>query len=394
MDVERAAREIVEALRAGEAERVLSLPAKLGALSHGLFPGFTAELLGLVNRCLPSAHGNEGDVRLKGEDSVSALSPSWLDAPRRARGQAQQPDRLIDRQRVLVAAPSGRRASSAVLRPGAAFLRIEPIAVHAARCSARACLHACDSSVTRRRALPGQGDAAEEGAVVHLGRAMPMRDRRHGQHRLLDDAVSGWGRRTCASYAPAHPPRSASLSRDGESGVGRPLRMNSGPAEQAYALIERQRLLCAVLPSYETRRRLAQVAASRIARSRRSGCGPRWVSLRSACYRAFVRVRPVTVGERAHRRGRRQHRRDPTGRPRDRVRPAVEAEPQEAVVEDQSWATVGVDHHGAGGAGTTMGAGDARRFESNSRVRPGRDEVPLGLEPLVRWRRQHPGPKG
>jgi NAD(P)-dependent dehydrogenase (short-subunit alcohol dehydrogenase family) len=78
MDVERAAREIVEALSAGEAGRVLSLPAKVGALAHGLFPGFTAELLGLVNRCLPSAQGNEGGIRLKGEDSVSALSPSWL----------------------------------------------------------------------------------------------------------------------------------------------------------------------------------------------------------------------------------------------------------------------------------------------------------------------------
>ena len=78
MDVDRAAREVVEALSAGEAGRVLSLPGKVGALAHGLFPGFTAELLGLVNRCLPSARGDDGGVRLKGEDSVSALSPAWL----------------------------------------------------------------------------------------------------------------------------------------------------------------------------------------------------------------------------------------------------------------------------------------------------------------------------
>jgi NAD(P)-dependent dehydrogenase (short-subunit alcohol dehydrogenase family) len=78
MDVEHAAREIVEALSAGEAGRVLSLPAKLGALAHGLFPGFTAELLGLVNRCLPSPPGDGGGARFKGEDSVSPLSPSWL----------------------------------------------------------------------------------------------------------------------------------------------------------------------------------------------------------------------------------------------------------------------------------------------------------------------------
>jgi NAD(P)-dependent dehydrogenase (short-subunit alcohol dehydrogenase family) len=53
MDVERAAREVVEALSTGGRTRA-PLPAKLGALAHGLFPGFTAEILGLVNRCLPS----------------------------------------------------------------------------------------------------------------------------------------------------------------------------------------------------------------------------------------------------------------------------------------------------------------------------------------------------
>ena len=55
MDAERAAREIVTALKRGEAERVLTFPALLGTRFHGLFPGFTADILGIVNRFLPQA---------------------------------------------------------------------------------------------------------------------------------------------------------------------------------------------------------------------------------------------------------------------------------------------------------------------------------------------------
>jgi NAD(P)-dependent dehydrogenase (short-subunit alcohol dehydrogenase family) len=57
MDAERAARQIVEATRRGESERVLSVPANLLARFHGLFPGLTADILSLVNRLLPRADG-------------------------------------------------------------------------------------------------------------------------------------------------------------------------------------------------------------------------------------------------------------------------------------------------------------------------------------------------
>src|SRR5205085_10945545 len=57
MDAERAARQIVQAARRGEAERILTLPANLLARFHGLFPGLTADLLGLANRLLPTANG-------------------------------------------------------------------------------------------------------------------------------------------------------------------------------------------------------------------------------------------------------------------------------------------------------------------------------------------------
>lgn len=57
----------------------LSLPAKLAAAFHGLFPGLTADLLGLVNRLLP-APGGIGTDQAKGKDSESSLAPSWLTA--------------------------------------------------------------------------------------------------------------------------------------------------------------------------------------------------------------------------------------------------------------------------------------------------------------------------
>ena len=52
-----AARQIVSATRNGEAERILSVPAKLLVWFHGLFPGWTTEILGLVNRTLPRGRG-------------------------------------------------------------------------------------------------------------------------------------------------------------------------------------------------------------------------------------------------------------------------------------------------------------------------------------------------
>jgi NAD(P)-dependent dehydrogenase (short-subunit alcohol dehydrogenase family) len=83
MSAERAARQIVDALRFGDADRVLSLPARFGATMHGVFPGLTAELLGLVNRLLPGSRGPGrqspvGAGAVKGEASTSSLSPSLL----------------------------------------------------------------------------------------------------------------------------------------------------------------------------------------------------------------------------------------------------------------------------------------------------------------------------
>jgi short-subunit dehydrogenase len=77
MNAERAARQIIAACKRGDPELVLSVQAKLGAAFHGLFPGLTADALGLVNRFLPGP-GESGTERVQGKDSESALSPSLL----------------------------------------------------------------------------------------------------------------------------------------------------------------------------------------------------------------------------------------------------------------------------------------------------------------------------
>ena len=71
MDAERAARQIVAAIRRRDAQVILSLPAKLLALFHGVFPGTTSEILAIVNRLLPqygvqtqNVRGADVDARL------------------------------------------------------------------------------------------------------------------------------------------------------------------------------------------------------------------------------------------------------------------------------------------------------------------------------------------
>lgn len=77
MDAERAARQIVRATRRGERVRVLTPPAAALAALHGVLPGATVALLGLVNRLvLP-----DPDVRPGRAVSGAALEPrhpAWL----------------------------------------------------------------------------------------------------------------------------------------------------------------------------------------------------------------------------------------------------------------------------------------------------------------------------
>jgi NAD(P)-dependent dehydrogenase (short-subunit alcohol dehydrogenase family) len=76
-----AARRIVNASIRGDAELVLSLPAKLAVQLHGLFPGLTSDALGLANKMLPTAPDNAAHNNKEwktGRESFSKLSPSWI----------------------------------------------------------------------------------------------------------------------------------------------------------------------------------------------------------------------------------------------------------------------------------------------------------------------------
>jgi short-subunit dehydrogenase len=77
MSASRAARQIVNATRRGDAELVLSLPAKLAVILHGLFPGTVADMLSLANEMLPEPGGIDTNART-GQQSASRLSPSFL----------------------------------------------------------------------------------------------------------------------------------------------------------------------------------------------------------------------------------------------------------------------------------------------------------------------------
>ena len=76
MSGRRAARAVVRAIRQGRTEIVLTPQAKLLAMFHGLFPGVTADILGLVNRVLPDGTANR--ERRTGKESESMLTQSPL----------------------------------------------------------------------------------------------------------------------------------------------------------------------------------------------------------------------------------------------------------------------------------------------------------------------------
>lgn len=74
---ERAARQIVDACKHGRAELIISMQAKIAVTFDALFPEASAEMMALVNRLLPEP-GGIGDRSVKGKDSTSSWSPSWL----------------------------------------------------------------------------------------------------------------------------------------------------------------------------------------------------------------------------------------------------------------------------------------------------------------------------
>lgn len=76
VDGQRAARQVVEAIRQGRAEVFLGVQARALATMHGVFPGLTGNLLAMVNRLLPRGSSQE---RRTGRESETAVSRSILE---------------------------------------------------------------------------------------------------------------------------------------------------------------------------------------------------------------------------------------------------------------------------------------------------------------------------
>ncbi len=75
ISAERAAREIVQAAKRGDAERILGLDVTLAALLHGVAPGLTTDLFGVVNQTLLPAP-SEDDTEKKTGSEIEPDDPS------------------------------------------------------------------------------------------------------------------------------------------------------------------------------------------------------------------------------------------------------------------------------------------------------------------------------
>lgn len=85
MNAERAAGQMIEAMRARRARIVVGLPAKAAAVTAALLPGLTAKLNELVARLLPGPNRAGGDEARRGYESESAWVPSpWTTLTQRA----------------------------------------------------------------------------------------------------------------------------------------------------------------------------------------------------------------------------------------------------------------------------------------------------------------------
>lgn len=78
MHARRAARRIIEACRRGDAEVILTLPARLAVVVNAIAPNTLAGVMAATNRVLPAATDSSGDETRSGWQSTSALVPSWL----------------------------------------------------------------------------------------------------------------------------------------------------------------------------------------------------------------------------------------------------------------------------------------------------------------------------
>lgn len=78
MSAKKAAQHIVRATQRHSVEVTLTLPAKMLALFHGVFPQLTIKILSIVDRLLPKTGQAQGFDRSTGKESETSLSQSFL----------------------------------------------------------------------------------------------------------------------------------------------------------------------------------------------------------------------------------------------------------------------------------------------------------------------------
>ena len=81
IDARRAARQVIDACRRGDAELVITVQAKLAILARTIAPELFADLLTVTNNLLPGPTGHTGDEPRRGIDSESEWAPSTLTDP-------------------------------------------------------------------------------------------------------------------------------------------------------------------------------------------------------------------------------------------------------------------------------------------------------------------------
>ena len=87
ISAERAARQIIDACRRGDAELVITVQAKLAVLARTIAPEIFSAAMSLVDRLLPKATGPEGDVAEPGRSAGSDWASSAVLAPMYAAAQ-------------------------------------------------------------------------------------------------------------------------------------------------------------------------------------------------------------------------------------------------------------------------------------------------------------------
>jgi NAD(P)-dependent dehydrogenase (short-subunit alcohol dehydrogenase family) len=75
ISVDRAAGQIIDACRHGDAELVITVQAKMAILARTLFPDLFADVMQMLNRLLPDPAPVGGDTNVEGQEISGALTP-------------------------------------------------------------------------------------------------------------------------------------------------------------------------------------------------------------------------------------------------------------------------------------------------------------------------------